>query len=170
MGAYRHRIDALRFFFGIYLMSCAAGPSMAQPQDSSPKANVPKTRGASKPSSRSEVGKASYYSEKFAGKKMANGRPMNPDENIAASKTLPLGTKAKVTNLENGKSVEVKIEDRGPYVPGRIVDLSPKAAEKLDIKKRGVAAVAVTPVAESQSSGNTSAGASNAGTGAAGGK
>lgn len=91
-------------------------------------------------------GKASFYGKKFHGKKMADGTPMNPQSNVAASKTLPLGTKAKVTNLENGKSAVVEIRDRGPYVPGRIVDLSPKIADKLDIKEQGVAPVEVKPI------------------------
>lgn len=91
-------------------------------------------------------GKASYYGREFYGKKMANGKPMNPQSNVAASKTLPLGTKAKVTNLETGKSAVVDIQDRGPYVKGRIVDLSPKVAQELDIKEKGVAPVKVDPL------------------------
>lgn len=97
-------------------------------------------------SGKSRKGKASYYGEKFHGKKMADGTPMDPNSNVAASKTLPLGTKAKVTNLENGKSDVVEIRDRGPYVEGRIVDVTPRTAEKLDIKKDGVAPVEVTPI------------------------
>jgi rare lipoprotein A len=93
------------------------------------------------------VGKASFYARKFAGRKMANGKPMNPQRDIAASKTLPLGTTAKVTNLETGRSTVVTIEDRGPYVHGRIVDLSPAAAEKIGLhRETGVAAVAVAPI------------------------
>lgn len=91
-------------------------------------------------------GKASYYARSFAGKKMADGTPMNPNANIAASRTLPLGTTARVTNLENGKSSVVEIRDRGPYVDGRIVDLSPKVAKKLDMIEDGVAPVVVTPL------------------------
>lgn len=91
-------------------------------------------------------GKASYYGREFYGKKMANGKPMNPRSNVAASKTLPLGTKAKVTNLNTGKSAVVDVEDRGPYVKGRIIDLSPKVAEELNIKEKGVAPVVVDPL------------------------
>jgi rare lipoprotein A len=91
-------------------------------------------------------GKASYYANSFAGKKMADGTPMNPNANIAASRTLPLGTKVEVTNLENGKSEVVEVRDRGPYVEGRIVDVSPKVAEKLDMKDDGVASVVVKPI------------------------
>ncbi|MBS1189370.1 MAG: septal ring lytic transglycosylase RlpA family protein [Rhodocyclaceae bacterium] len=91
-------------------------------------------------------GKASYYSRKFAGKKTASGAPLNPRAHVAASKTLPLGTQAKVTNLKTGKSTMVRIEDRGPYEKNRIIDVSPKAAEELEMKKEGVAPVQVTPV------------------------
>jgi rare lipoprotein A len=77
---------------------------------------------------------------------MADGTPMNPQSNVAASRTLPLGTKAEVTNLENGKSEVVEIRDRGPYVKGRIIDVSPKVADKLDIKEQGVAPVEVAPI------------------------
>lgn len=97
-------------------------------------------------SGKPRTGKASYYGKEFHGKKMADGTPMNPESNVAASKTLPLGTKAQVTNLENGKSEVVEIRDRGPYVAGRIVDVSPKVAEKLDMKQDGVVAVEVRPL------------------------
>jgi rare lipoprotein A len=93
-------------------------------------------------------GKASFYANFFAGKKMADGKVMDPQTNNAASRTLPLGTTAKVTNLETGKSAVVTIQDRGPYVDGRIVDLSPATAQQIGITKReGIAKVAVTPIA-----------------------
>jgi rare lipoprotein A len=96
---------------------------------------------------RPQVGKASIYAKKFAHRKMANGRRMDPAANNAASKTLPLGTKALVRNLETGQSAVVTIEDRGPHVPGRIVDLSPATAEKIGIeRKEGVAKVEVKPL------------------------
>jgi len=94
------------------------------------------------------VGKASVYAKTFAGHKMADGSSMRPQADNAASKTLPLGTTAKVTNMETGESAVVKIEDRGPYVKGRIVDLSPATAEKIGIEpKDGVAKVSVVPIA-----------------------
>jgi rare lipoprotein A len=96
---------------------------------------------------RPQVGKASIYAKKFAHRKMANGRPMNPQADNAASKTLPLGTKALVTNLETGRSAAVTIEDRGPHVPGRIVDLSPATADKIGLDhKDGLARVEVKPL------------------------
>ena len=94
------------------------------------------------------VGKASFYARRFAGRKMANGKPMNPHHNNAASKTLPLGTTARVTNLDTGQSAVVTIQDRGPYVPGRIVDLSPASARAIGLTPEdGVATVAVAPIA-----------------------
>jgi rare lipoprotein A len=99
-------------------------------------------------SGRTRTGIASFYAERFAGRKMSDGARMNPRGNNAASRTLPLGTVAKVTNLTTHKSAVVTIEDRGPYVQGRIVDLSPATARKIGITpKIGIAKVSVTPVA-----------------------
>jgi rare lipoprotein A len=93
-------------------------------------------------------GKASFYAREFSGRKMADGTIMRPQSNNAASKTLPLGTTAKVTNLENGQSAVVTIRDRGPYIQGRIVDLSPATAKDIGIDhKNGVARVEVAPIA-----------------------
>jgi rare lipoprotein A len=91
-------------------------------------------------------GEASYYGKKFHHKETADGSKLDPKSNMAASKTLPLGTKAKVTNLESGKSAVVEIADRGPYVDGRIIDVTPKVAEKLDMKDDGTAPVVVKPI------------------------
>ena len=92
-------------------------------------------------------GKASFYAQKFSGRKMADGTVMHPQSDNAASKTLPLGTTAKVTNLETGQSAVVTIRDRGPYIRGRIVDLSPSTAKEIGIDhKKGVAKVEVAPI------------------------
>ncbi|WP_048922294.1 septal ring lytic transglycosylase RlpA family protein [Rufibacter radiotolerans] len=88
-----------------------------------------------------ETGKASYYSDKLKGNKMANGDRYQPGKLTAAHKKLPFGTKVKVTNPSNGKSVKVKITDRGPFTPGRIIDLSKSAAKRIDLEKAGVAPV-----------------------------
>ncbi|GAB3525856.1 hypothetical protein GCM10027443_00370 [Pontibacter brevis] len=85
-----------------------------------------------------EEGKASYYARKFQGRDMANGQPYRRGKMTAAHRTLPLGTKVKVTNVRTNKSVKVKITDRGPFVKGRIIDLSEKAARRLDFIKAGV--------------------------------
>ena len=99
-------------------------------------------------SGKSRFGKASYYARRFAGQTMADGTPMDPKDDNAASRTLPLGTTAKVTNLETGKSAVVTIQDRGPYIVGRIVDLSPSTARQLGLTaKEGLADVKVEPIA-----------------------
>lgn len=96
---------------------------------------------------RTRVGKASFYAERYAGKTMADGTPMHLYSNNAASTTLPLGTTAKVTNLDTGRSTWVTIRDRGPYVKGRIIDLSPTTARQIGLSRRqGLAAVEVTPL------------------------
>lgn len=98
-------------------------------------------------SGKKQVGKASIYSSKFNNKQMADGNLMDPHDDNAASKTLPLGTRAKVTNLKNGKSTEVTIQDRGPHVKGRIIDLPPGKAKEIGLTpKKGIAKVAVEPV------------------------
>lgn len=85
-----------------------------------------------------ETGKASYYAGKFIGRKTANGETFRKRKLTAASKTLPFGTRVKVTNLSNGRSVKVRINDRGPFVKGRIIDLSWKAAKRIDMLDAGV--------------------------------
>jgi len=90
-----------------------------------------------------EVGKASFYADKYIVRKTASGKKYDPDKKTAAHNTLPFGTKVKVTNLKNGKKVKVSINDRGPFVEGRIIDLSHKAAKKLDMIKDGVIPVTV---------------------------
>jgi rare lipoprotein A len=92
------------------------------------------------------VGMASYYAQRFAGRKMADGTPMRPESDNAASTTLPLGTVALVTNLGNGRFALVTIRDRGPYAKGRIIDLSPRTAAHLGMIEAGVTRVEVTPL------------------------
>jgi len=84
-----------------------------------------------------EVGEASWYGPGFHGQETANGETFNQNEMTAAHPNLPMGTKAKVTNLENGKKVDVRINDRGPYTQSRVIDLSSAAAKKLDMKGDG---------------------------------
>ncbi|MBP5451861.1 MAG: septal ring lytic transglycosylase RlpA family protein, partial [Treponema sp.] len=87
---------------------------------------------------------ASYDADKFHGRKTSNGEIFNMYALTAAHKTLPFNTKVKVTNLTNGKSVIVRINDRGPFVKGREIDLSKAAASKLDMIKSGTAKVKLT--------------------------
>ena len=88
-----------------------------------------------------QSGQGSYYADKFAGRPTASGAPYRPGQLTAAHNTLPFGTRIKVTNVRNGKSVKVTVNDRGPHVKGRIVDVSHKAARKLGLVEAGVAPV-----------------------------
>jgi rare lipoprotein A len=91
-------------------------------------------------------GKASFYSDEFHGRKTANGETFNTDKLTAAHPSLPFGTWVKVTNLRNGKDVIVRINDRGPFVKGRIIDLSISAAKELGIIKSGTVQVKLEAV------------------------
>ncbi len=88
-----------------------------------------------------ETGLASYYASSFHGRATASGEPYDENALTAAHRTLPLGTRARVTHLGNGRSVEVRINDRGPSREDRILDLSRRAARELDILRAGVARV-----------------------------
>jgi len=89
-------------------------------------------------------GKGSFYGDDFHGKKTATGEKFDKNKNTAASKELPLGSKATVTNEETGQSTDVIVNDRGPYVKGRVIDLSEKAAKDIGItKEEGLAPVRV---------------------------
>ncbi len=92
---------------------------------------------------RVEVGLASWYGEKFHGRRTASGKVYDMYQLTAAHKTLPLGTSVIVTHVNNGKSVEVTVNDRGPFVRGRIIDLSYAAAQALEMVEQGVAKVRV---------------------------
>ena len=82
-------------------------------------------------------GSASWYSDALAGRRTASGEPYDPAELIAAHRALPFGTRLRVTNLENERSVEVRVIDRGPFIAGRILDLSRSAAEEIGIVRAG---------------------------------
>ena len=132
---------------------------VAEALDSLPPVTPRGRRGPIDHSGRKQVGHASFYSMGFEGRKMAGGRRFDPNADNAASKTLPFGTTARVTNLENGRSAIVTVEDRGPALEGRVLDVSPKVAEQLDIKARGVAPVVVAPIAVPQPDGGVKPGA-----------
>lgn len=91
--------------------------------------------GASTVSASAQCGGASWYA---LYSKTASGEPMDPTELTAAHRSLPFGTKLKVTNQKNGKSVVVRINDRGPFIKGRVIDLSKAAAKQLDFVSTGV--------------------------------
>ena len=91
-----------------------------------------------------QQGVASWYGRHWRGRKTASGQRYDERLLTAASRSLPLVTRARVTNLENGRSVDVVVNDRGPYVDGRIMDLSAKAAAMLGMTRDGLAQVAIT--------------------------
>ena len=122
---------------GLCLTGCDRSP--VAEAEASPHQGEPQKRPSQK-------GEASYYGAEFNGRQMANGAKFNPNSDSAAHRSLPLGTKAEVTNLENGRTTIVKVEDRGPYAKGRVLDVSPRTAEDLGMKQSGHAEVRITPV------------------------
>ena len=129
----------------IGVVSCTPPPAENAAADAPPQEN-PRSP---KPdlSGHERTGKASFYAKKFTGRKMADGKRMDPKDDNAASKTLPLGTTAKVTNVDTGQSAEVTIQDRGPFVKGRIIDLSPASAREIGLSRQdGIATVVVAPI------------------------
>lgn len=131
---------------------CASAPARADDTKADSTAGPSTlTAGRSTPprldrSGRKRVGVASYYAHRFAGRKMADGTPMRPESDNAASTTLPLGTVALVRHLGNGRLALVTIRDRGPYAKGRLIDLSPRTAAHLGMIEAGVARVEVMPL------------------------
>ena len=89
------------------------------------------------------VGVASYYGERFRGRRTANGERFNPDALTAAHRRLRFGTRLRVTNLRNGRSVVVRVNDRGPFVHNRVLDLSKEAARRLGMMRSGTARVRI---------------------------
>ncbi len=102
-----------------------------------------------------QVGTASWYGDRFKRRPTASGERFDPKDLTAAHRTLPLQTMARVTNLGNGRSILVRINDRGPYVGARVIDLSRSAAAELGMKQDGIATVRVEVFAEDQISNPT---------------
>lgn len=100
-----------------------------------------------------ETGIASWYGPTFYGRRTANGEMYDGNALTAAHKTLPMPVNVRVTNLENGKSLIVRVNDRGPYARGRIIDLSKRAAELLDVVETGTARVRVTYISRADLNG-----------------
>ncbi|MGG2395869.1 septal ring lytic transglycosylase RlpA family protein [Pseudomonas sp. SH1-B] len=94
----------------------------------------------------SETGKASYYAQAHHGKRTASGERFDQNALTAAHRTLPFGTRVRVTNLNNERSVVLRINDRGPFVRGRVIDVSRAAAERLDMLRAGVVPVRIEPL------------------------
>lgn len=135
-----------RLFFGVAIAATAAFSAPAAHAATDAEAIAIQRATPIDRSGKRKTGIASYYHSMFNGRKMADGNRFDPNGVNAASRTLPLGTYARVTNLENNRSAVVLIQDRGPYVEDRIVDLSPRVAEDLGITHQGLARVEVVPI------------------------
>lgn len=147
--------------FVISLLSFLAVPGYAEDSADKSKKSAPsegKGEGSGNKTYK-EVGEASWYGPGFHGKETASGETFDQNKMTAAHRKLPLGTEAEVTNLENGKKVNVEINDRGPYVGGRDIDLSRMAAQKLGIKEEGTAKVKIEAKPEQNKNTNNSASA-----------
>lgn len=130
--------------FLLFISSCASSPRFTKDRFSEPKVNPSKSpSGNSKGKPTSYQGIASFYADDFHGKKTANGEVFDMHQLTAAHRSFPFNTKVRVTNLDNGKSCIVRVNDRGPFKLERIMDLSLGAAEVLDMKKTGTANVSL---------------------------
>jgi len=141
---------------GVTLLGCIAGcslkeapvplPPVPQAHEEAAPAPAPEAQEEAAPAGEPEttqVGTASWYGPGFHGQETASGETFDQHALTAAHRTLPLGTEAKVTNLETGQSVHVTINDRGPYVQGRQLDLSQAAAKQIGLTKQGLAKVKI---------------------------
>jgi rare lipoprotein A len=126
----------------LVFLAAACGPARRPPA-----APAPPPVSAPAPGAWGEEGIASWYGEPFHGRKTANGETYDMEKMTAAHKTLPFNTVVRVTNLRNGRSADVRINDRGPFVKGRIIDLSRAAARSVDMVGDGTAPVRLSAVA-----------------------
>ncbi len=165
-AAWRAALSCVALGCASLTVACAPSTDMAQatasppPPDTqpveqaAPEPRIVRVAGATssvngqriRPLGQQQLGDASYYGPEFSGRRMANGRRFDPRSTSVAHRTLPFGTRVLVTHLGNGRSATATVEDRGPFVRGRIIDLSPRLAEHLGMIEQGVAPVEVTPV------------------------
>jgi rare lipoprotein A (peptidoglycan hydrolase) len=144
-----HKQIAWGCIVGVTLLGCISGCSLKEepmPLPPAPQSPTPQAKEEAAPAGKPEttkVGTASWYGPGFHGHETASGETFDQHALTAAHRTLPLGTEAKVTNLETGQSVTVTINDRGPYVQGRQLDLSQAAAKQIGLTKQGVAKVKI---------------------------
>jgi rare lipoprotein A len=138
----------LRFFLRMAVLFIPVVVGCGSAATSAPKAPDTTNTSAGTPSTgtQEERGQASYYSDRLAGRSTASGEPYEPKQLTAAHRTLPFGTIVRIWRPKNGRAVEVRINDRGPHVRGRIVDLSRKGAEEIALVPDGVDDVVLTVV------------------------
>ncbi|WP_043834944.1 septal ring lytic transglycosylase RlpA family protein [Muricoccus aerilatus] len=144
-------------------VSAASLSATAPAEAAKPSAQEQRARPSDDTSGRVQRGRASHYHRGLNGRRMANGERFSVNSNSAASRTLPLGTTARVKNLETGRTATVEVEDRGPYVRGRILDVSPRTAQQLGMLEEGVAPVEISPVEVPQRDGTVRRGAGSRG-------
>ena len=125
----------LRSTLAAAIFLLGASGALAQPAAASAAASAPP---ATASAAAGESGKIAWYGRKFAGRKTASGEAFNPEALTMAHKTLPFGTRVKITNPKNNTSVTVRVNDRGPTQPDRVGDVSYAAARKLGMLKSGV--------------------------------
>jgi rare lipoprotein A len=125
---------------GIMAAGCSSGP---RPLPKPAPKHTPRHAPQPAPRYHEQVGRASYYGKKFQGRRTASGERYDMHAFTAAHPRLPFGTVVTVTNLKNGRSVRVRINDRGPFTRGRVIDLSYAAAKKLGMLSKGVIRVRV---------------------------
>lgn len=137
----RSRRLLLALVVALTLLTVVGSPiSPSAPTVSVPVPKLPATRQSV------ETGLASYYADKYHGKRTASGEIFDMEKMTAAHRTLAFGTKVKVTRLDNGRSVVVRINDRGPFIAGRVIDVSLVAARELQLVRPGLAKVEVTVI------------------------
>lgn len=140
----------------LWLGGCSAYNASDRVHNSAPPASATAPAPASGASAAGRVTLASWYGPGFVGQRTASGEVYHRDDLTAASRSLPLGTRVQVTNLSTGRAVVVRINDRGPYVRGRGIDLSQRAAERIGLNRSGVARVSVTRLDATASASATS--------------
>ena len=128
------------------LAACTHAPTRPAPEERPPAPVV-------QPAERGEVGLASFYGRKFHGRRTASGEKYDAHAMTCAHPSAPFGTRLRVTDLESGKRVVVRVTDRGPFRRGRIVDLSLAAAKELGMLERGVARVRVERLTDDEDEG-----------------
>jgi rare lipoprotein A len=133
-------------------LSIASTACVGVAADLAPAQPTPQSKAAAhaRQTPRVQTGKASVYSDKFSGRKTASGQRYRRDRMTAAHRTLPLGTRVKVTNTQTGKSADVVINDRGPAPKDRIIDLSPAAAEAVGIDPKAMGDVRTEVVGKTE--------------------
>lgn len=137
---------ALIASFAIFTSACAHRSSrVALPPSAHPaaQATTPQKKSSSPADGTEEIGLASWYGDPYHGRRAASGEVFDKEKLTAAHRTLPFQTWVQVTNLVNGRQVDVRITDRGPFVDGRIIDLSEAAAREIDLVRAGIAQVSL---------------------------